>query len=98
MQEILRNNTGKTLHSSVQQSLGFAPKTNFIGALQDFNKRAPEDVSSAFRFRCPSSACLFAEAGSIQDWEDDRKGATVAAISHALGVDKGLVSLALNAG
>ena len=55
MQEILRNNTGTTLHSSVQQSLGFAPKANFIGALQGFNKLAPEDLSSRFGSDAPAA-------------------------------------------
>lgn len=86
LQQLIRNNTGTGKVAAIKQSLGFSPKTDWLGSYSDFNKMAPEEQLAQFGKDAPATRAFLRSNAKWQVVKMLAKGVTVEEIARTTGL------------
>ena len=95
LQEILQKNTGKGWLQTAKQTIGFSPKTDYIGSLNDFNSLSSAEQAARFGAEAPKVGAFLKQQAAWQVGKMLTMGATLATIGKITGVNNKLLHLVI---
>lgn len=97
MQDLIRPNTGTGKVQAIKQSLGFSPKTNWLGTYMDMSKLSDAEMVARFGADVSNARSFVASQARWQIGKMLAKGVGIAAIAKTTGIASSAIHAVLDA-